>query len=292
MPALTEATIDTACGRFTVRVAGDESALLVLCLHGFPDTASTFDDLLDRLAGAGFRGVAPYCRGYAPSPLTLPAGEKLFDMLATDTFAIAEALAPGRPFAIVGHDNGAFATYAVLARAQERAIAAVTMTAAHPAAVFKNTSTSPRQIWRSRYALLFQLPWLSERLAARGDFAYLERLWHRWSAPGWRPPPEHMAAVKRTMRASWPAPLLHYRSMPFKGDETRLTTPTLYLIGTADGCVLPEMGQGQERFFAGPFRSQSIAGAGHFLHLEQPDVVGAEIVAWLRQQRSPPVSQA
>jgi pimeloyl-ACP methyl ester carboxylesterase len=40
---------------------------LALCLHGFPDTARTWRYLLPELAAAGFRAVAPFMRGYAPT---------------------------------------------------------------------------------------------------------------------------------------------------------------------------------------------------------------------------------
>ena len=46
---------------------------LVVVLHGFPDTAHSFEDLLDRLAGAGFHAVAPFLRGYQPTELRLIA---------------------------------------------------------------------------------------------------------------------------------------------------------------------------------------------------------------------------
>ena len=78
---------------------------------------------------------------------------------------------------------------------------------------------------------------------------------------------------------------MHYRAMPFSGDETRLATPLLYLIGDRDGCVLPAAGQGQERFFTGPFRSVVVPGPGHFLHLERPDLVEPLVVDWLREHR-------
>jgi pimeloyl-ACP methyl ester carboxylesterase len=165
--------------------------------------------------------------------------------------------------------------------------AAITLAAAHPAAAFANTARLPRQLWRSRYAMLFQIRGLSEIWAAHRDFAYLETLWRRWAHPGWLLPALHLDEVKRVMGASWPAPLLHYRAMPFAGNETPLPQPTLYLLGARDGCVLPATAQGQERYFAGPFRSELIGGAGHFLHWEAPDLTAAKVVDWLRRHGQP-----
>ena len=39
------------------------SGPLVLFLHGFPDTAKTWDFVLPRVAAKGYRAVAPYMRG-------------------------------------------------------------------------------------------------------------------------------------------------------------------------------------------------------------------------------------
>lgn len=274
-------TLRTAKGNFSVRRQGDPAAPLVIGLHGFPDVASTFDEVGGALANAGFQFAAPQMRGYAPSPLDVPKTRTLFDTLAEDAIAIADVIAPGRPFAVVGHDNGAFATYSLLRIAGERATAAVTLTAAHPAAVFVNSGKLPRQMWRSRYAMFFQVPGLSEWWASRADFHYIEKLWKRWAAPGWTLPRAHMVEVKKTMGKSWPAPLLHYRAMPFSGDETPIAQPVLYMIGDQDRCVMPEAGAGQERFFSDAFRSEVVPGVGHFLHLERPDVVTPRIVAWL-----------
>lgn len=239
--------VDTSRGQFAVRTAGNLTNPLVMCLHGFPDDASTFDGLLGQLAAHGLRAVAPYCRGYAPSPLLNPDnsrfGKNLFEVLADDVLAIADALAPGATLHIVGHDNGAFTVYHALTISPDRFERAVTLTAGHPAAVFGNTSRSPQQMWRSRYAFFFQVPGSSEWYVQRNDFAYIEQLWRQW-APGWTLPREHLAAVKQTLAASLPSPLLHYRSGGFSGgsDWRPITTPTLYLIGANDGCVLPEIG--------------------------------------------------
>ena len=54
---------------FGVLEAG--SGPLALCLHGFPDSAHTWRHLLPELARAGFRAVAPFMRGYAPTSLAV-----------------------------------------------------------------------------------------------------------------------------------------------------------------------------------------------------------------------------
>ena len=45
---------------------------LVLMIHGFPDTAHTWDSIRPRVSAAGYRVVTPFLAGYAPS--SIPAG--------------------------------------------------------------------------------------------------------------------------------------------------------------------------------------------------------------------------
>src|SRR5262252_2808385 len=87
------------------------SGPLALCLHGFPDTAHTWEHLLPTLAGAGFRAVAPFMRGYAPT--AVPA-DGAYDVgaLAADAVALHEALGGDREAVLIGHDWGAEAAYA------------------------------------------------------------------------------------------------------------------------------------------------------------------------------------
>ena len=279
-----EVEIDTVRGMFTARVNGPLDGRVVLMLHGFPDVPHTFDSLAGRMAERGFRTVAPYMRGYQPSPpFPNPADgdASVFEQLGRDTVALADVLSPDRPIALVGHDNAAFTTYYALSQAPERFSRAVTMTAGHPAAVFANTMKLPHQLWKSRYAFLFQIPKLSDWIAERQGFHYLHELWERWSAPGWHLPDEHWAIVRGVLEKSWPAPLEHYREMAFSGPTGLIATPTLYLFGAEDGCVEPEASKGQEKYFSGEFLPRTIEGAGHFMHLEKPDVVEPIIVEWV-----------
>lgn len=208
--------------------------------------------------------------------------------LGADLLALGETLGASR---VVGHDWGALAVYAALAQAPTRLSAVVTLAVPHPGAVRRNLLRNPAQLLRSRYILLFQLPG-AESLLQRRDFAYVDTLWRRWS-PALTPAGEHLREVKATLAASRAAPLAHYRAIfgglldtPVAGAAK--TPPLLYLAGAADGCIGVELARDQARLLGGPYKERVFAGAGHFLHLERPGEVAAEIIAWLRDEAPPP----
>ncbi len=280
--------IQTRTGAFEALEAGADDAPLVLCLHGFPDHPPSFVPLADRLACAGYHVVVPWMRGYAPS---VASGPYDVHTLASDVIAIADTLAPCKPVAIVGHDWGAVATYAAVARSPERFSAAVTLAMPHLLAFLENAVRQPAQLLRSWYVAFFQLRGLSDRVVSAHDFAFVERLWSRWS-PGYLPDPAAMRALKACLRQSMPAPLGYYRAMrrPPRAARARarsqsgagsIRVPTLHLCGHDDGCIGPAASRGQERFFTGPFQSEQLLGVGHFLQLEAPDRVAARVLDWL-----------
>jgi pimeloyl-ACP methyl ester carboxylesterase len=270
-------------GGFTALAAGPADAPLALVLHGFPDAPPTFAPLLGALADRGYRVVAPWLRGYAPSPL---AGPYDVDRLADDVLAWADRLSPTQPVALVGHDWGAAVTYVACARAPARFTAAVTLAVPHPA-VFVRSLARRRQLARSWYMLAFQVPGV-ERLAAARDFALIDRLWADWS-PGFTLPAELRAALHATLRTSWPAPLLYYRALTRPPGAAlarlrrrdRIAVPTLYLHGARDGCIGPEVGVGAERFFTAGYRREVVPDVGHFVAAEAPMAIAARIAAWL-----------
>src|SRR5205807_3317041 len=95
------------------------SGPLVLCLHGFPDHARSFRFQLPALAKAGFRAVAPYLRGYAPTDVP-EAGPYQSAALAKDAVALIDALSPKEPAFVFGHDWGALAAYGAAILAPNR----------------------------------------------------------------------------------------------------------------------------------------------------------------------------
>src|SRR5689334_16522518 len=106
--------------------AGPQDGPLALCLHGFPDSPRTWRHLLPALAGAGYRAVAPFLRGYAPT--SVPSdGAYQTGALAADANALHEALGGDSDAVIIGHDWGAAATYGATGSAPDRWRRAVAM---------------------------------------------------------------------------------------------------------------------------------------------------------------------
>ena len=67
----------------------DGSGPLVLLLHGFPDTAHTWDDVRGRLAAKGYRAVSPFMRGYRPT--AIPSRDPDQETLARDVIGLMAA---------------------------------------------------------------------------------------------------------------------------------------------------------------------------------------------------------
>lgn len=104
---------------------------LVMFLHGFPDNAWSYRKQLQVFADAGYRAVAPFLRGYAPTEI--PA-DGIFDPIALgkDLEALIAALSDDGQARVVGMDWGGTSTFQALATAPSAIKAAVVMNTAHP----------------------------------------------------------------------------------------------------------------------------------------------------------------
>ena len=266
---------------------------LVLCLHGFPDTPDTWRHLLPTLAQEGFRAVAVTSRGYEPSSQP-EDGDYSLAALAGDVAGWIDALGEDKAH-LVGHDWGSSILHLAAAAAPERTLSLTALAVPHPAGFSAVVLRDFEQLARSWYVFFFQAAGLADLVVEREDRSFLAFLWSHWS-PGWTPPAEHLAA----MRARFGRPgvqdaaLAYYRTSfqpdhPRMADTQRLlvtpiSTPTLGLAGARDGCVSP--GVFAEAMANGPFRApvivETIPGAGHFLHLERPELVNSRIATWLK----------
>lgn len=265
-------TLETPRGRFAHLSHGDGP--LCLFLHGFPDSPRAFLPVMERMHG--FRCVAPFLRGYAPSITTGPFD---VDTLAADVRAIADALSPSQAYAIVGHDWGAMVTYLV---AGPRVSSMVTLSVPHPSSLLRALRSDPAQLRRSWYMAYFQLGRFADRAVARDDYAFIDRLFRAWS-PGLTPDPTRMREVKAAIAGGFPAALEYYRAIPANLGRRwpRIATPTLYMVGADDGCIGADVGREQHRYFHGPFAREIVEGAGHFLQWERPELIAERARRWI-----------
>ena len=265
---------------------GPEDGPLALCLHGFPDSAWTWRFLAPELVAAGFRVVAPFLRGYAPS--AVPAdGRFQSGALALDALELHSALGGDGSAVLIGPDGGALAAYGAASGGPERWRRVVA--AAVPPALDLQRLFSYDQVKRSFYFFVFQWP-MAEMIVGADDLVFIDRLWADWS-PGYDGS-DDVSRVKDCLRdpANLTAAIGYYRAAlgalpqdPALADLQAGTNapppqPTLYLHGADDGCMAVSLTEGVDRQLAPGSRVEIVPGTGHFLHLERPDVVDKAIL--------------
>lgn len=240
---------------------------LVLMLHGFPDTAHTWDELCPMIAQAGFRVVSPFMRGYAPTQI--PDEGPSARTLGEDALALIEALGEERAF-VVGHDWGAVAAYAAASLGPERIRAMVVAAVPHPLAQTPSLALA----WHVRHFLALNLPGAGRRIR-RNDFAYLEKLYRRWS-PTWDFEPSELDDVKASLGqpGSAEAAAAYYRMLRSGKPEElfyeKIEVSTIAVAPAEEPAITPEMFRAAARCFDAPYEVVEIPG-GHFAHREHPD---------------------
>jgi len=252
------------------------SGPLVLLLHGFPDTAHTWDDLRPRIAADGYRAVSPFMRGYHPS--AIPDRDPDQETLARDPLALIDALG-ARDAIVIGHDWGASAAYGAAALGPDRVKKLFVIGIPHPAAL----KPSPKKLWGARHFAAYKLPGASNRFA-RNDFAALPAIYRRWS-PTWKPDPEEFDAVRASFsnRASLNAAFGYYRKLsprPSASLRTRITVPTVVFAGQDDPVVEPSDYRDAARMFENEYIVEEVPG-GHFMHREHPGAFAERLLTHL-----------
>lgn len=268
---------------------GPADAPVALCLHGFPDTAYGWRRLAPRLVAAGWRVVAPFMRGYAPS--SIPAdGSYHIGALMDDALQVRAAAGGSEHDVVIGHDWGALAATGLAALPDSPFTKSVIMSVP-PVASFRSLERMtdrlrlagqlPAQLVRSWYISYFQFPWLPERSASW----VLPLLWRRWS-PGYDAEEDlrHVDAAIGTPE-SWRAALGPYRATirntrpPTRYGELHQhfsqppRLPSLYLHGRDDGCMTSAFAHWTKRVLPAGSNVAVVDRAGHFLQLEAPDDV-------------------
>ncbi len=252
----------------------------VLLLHGFPQRASSWAGVADRLAGRGYRCIAPDQRGYSPGARPADVREYAVGALVEDALAVLDdVVGPGARAHVVGHDWGAAVAWALAARHPDR-LRSLTAVSVPPPAAMLRALRGGRQALASWYMLAFQVPGLAERVLPPGSPRFAAAL---------RRTGQSAAAAERDAAAmaedgALTAALNWYRAMRYSGDRSsrqvwgRIRVPSLFVWSDGDTAITRDAALLADRYVAAPFRFVELRGVSHWIPDEVPDRL-AELVA-------------
>lgn len=290
---LTRRTVRNGEAELAVFEGGDPDGPTVLLVHGWPDTHHLWRGVMEQLA-PDFHVVAYDTRGMGAS--TGPEGDEGYRVseLASDLFAVADAVSPEAPVHVLGHDWGSVQSWeAVCSPAAVDRIASFTSISGpnldHMAHWVRRQarSASPQSLWRllrqgasSSYILLFVSP---------AGPPVLRRLFtaDRWRAflrrtEGVEVAPEDVAdSLPEDMAAG----LSYYRANVGTGmrapRERSTSVPVLLLVPTKDPAIRDFVHDEVPRW--APDLERRDLPHGHWVALSAPGVVADETAEFVRR---------
>lgn len=280
--------IQTRGLRFEVAThgAGDRLALL---LHGFPESAHSYRYQIPLLTQLGYRVWAPNLRGYGKSDK--PRGRKAYavDALNQDiTDLIDESGA--RSVTLIGHDWGGNIAWSYAMHGARPLDRLVVLNCPHPVC-FRKGLLTPAQLQRSWYMLLFQLPWLPERLIRKDDYATVERAVRGAAVCKDHIRDADLAVMRKCMSEpeALTSMLNYYRAIPWtvarmaRTGPRKIRVPTLLIWGERDEALGVELTQGTEDWVSDLTRHY-LPNASHWVQQDDPRGVNAALSEWLAEK--------
>ena len=268
--------------RFHVVEAG--RGPLVLLLHGFPEFWYGWRAQIPALSER-FRVVAPDLRGYNLSEK--PTEGYDYRSLARDVAELIAALGKERAL-LVGHDWGGAIAWGAATFYPERVARLAILNAPHPGAYFRELRRNPRQVLKSWYIGLVQVPGLAEAVLGARHGAFVARMFRTSTVDPSAFSDADLAAYRRaaTRPGALRAMLAYYRSLrrslPEEQEvgERRVAAPTLVIWGMQDVALVPELTEGLERW-APDLHVERVLDSGHWVQHERPELVNRLLLDFL-----------
>jgi pimeloyl-ACP methyl ester carboxylesterase len=280
--------------RLSCRETGRADAPLLVFLHGFPEAAFVWDDLMLRL-GDRWHCVAPNLRGYEQSSAPDEVEAYRAKHLVADISALIDIYG-GKLDALVAHDWGGAIAWNLAVQRPGAMRRLVIINSPHPATFLRGLQSDPEQQAASAYMNFLVRP-DAEALLAENDFA---RLWPFFTNMGAADPARPgggwlTEAVRDKYREVWSAGLRggcnYYRASPLRPptarDDTVMTirfapevvtvhVPTLVVWAEDDIALPTSLLDGLETYVP-RMRLVRLPKATHWVIHEQPAAIAAEI---------------
>ncbi|GIZ97879.1 alpha/beta hydrolase [Tsukamurella sp. TY48] len=257
---------------FPVVDTGPIDGEIVVLLHGFPQTPTSWEATAAALHERGYRTVIPWQRGYSATAKP----QRRYDYRSAELVAdIAELLRITGPAHLVGHDWGAAVAWQTAAEHPASVRTLTTVSVPHPLAFLRSMASS-NQALLSYYMLLFQIPVLPELLAARRP-----DLFSKFLARAGMPEEAQAVVLDEIVTPGLLGGGLNwYRGMPFVGTRppsAKVTSPTTHIWSSGDVALARRGAELTEDYVQAPFRLIVLDGVSHWIPDERPDEL-AEII--------------
>lgn len=287
------------------RAAGERGRPVLLFLHGFPEAAFVWDELLDHFARpehGGYRCVAPNLRGYEQSSAPAEVAAYRAKHLVQDIAALIAIEAGPAPLAcLVAHDWGGAVAWNLANQQPELSRRLAIINSPHPGTFLRELKTNPKQQAASAYMNFLIRP-DAEQLLAEDDY---RRLWDFFLRMGAGPDGFGWLTdeMKTRYRAVWnqglTGALNYYRASPLRppraDDPAAMTVelphamltiglPTLVLWGLGDTALPPELIAGLDDYIP-QLTLQTIPDATHWIVHEQAQQVATALQTFLLQKQ-------
>jgi pimeloyl-ACP methyl ester carboxylesterase len=283
--------------QLSCRAAGAKGLPVLMFLHGFPEAAFVWDQMLlhfSKPENGGYRCVAPNLRGYEKSSQPQDVTSYRAKFLVQDIASLIQIEAGSAPLkALVAHDWGGGVAWNLANQLPQLMHKLVIINSPHPGTFLRDLKSNPAQIAASEYMNYFCEPQAAAELSAN-QFEMLFGFLEKGVKPTWLTP-----EVKAHYIAAWSEGLQgglnYYCASPLKpskpGENTlqnlelpdsmlRINVPTLLLWGLKDVALLPSLNEGLSQFIP-QLTYVPIENGSHWVVHEHPDVVQREMTAFL-----------
>ncbi len=257
---------------------------LVILLHGFPQFWYSWRHQIPALAEQ-FQVVVPDLRGYGDTDRPVAVADYRSKLLAEDVVGLVHGLGQKRAH-IVGHDWGGVAAWMTALQYPEVVDHLVVLNCPHPYIFAKALQSNWKQIRRSWYMFLFQLPYLPELLYKTFSTGILERILRGSAIRKEAFTDDDLKQYHQALEkpGAITAALNYYRAaFRYRSKEKlpKISAPTLFIWGEKDVALGKELTLGMEPLFEGLLKIQYVPNCSHWVHEEQPDLINRCVVEFL-----------
>jgi len=285
------------------RATGERGRPTLVFLHGFPEAAFVWDELLDHFArpeNGGYRCVAPNLRGFEKSSAPAEVSAYRAKHLVQDIAALAAI--EGAPLeCLVAHDWGGAVAWNIANQLPQLMKRLAIVNSPHPGTFLRELQSNPRQQQASAYMNFLIRP-DAEQILAQDDYRRMWAFFTNMGGQAWL-----TEAVKQQYREVWDGPpgsppgtglkggCNYYRASPLRPPRPEdpgaaavtlpremltVDVPTFVLWAMDDIALPAELVDGLDGYIP-RLTLERVEGATHWIVHERPAFVAERLGAFL-----------